>query len=113
MSEKIGPLSLGSKQEHIFLGREIAQHRDFSEATAQLIDEEVNHIIQFCLDGTRKKLVEEREKFELLAKNLIERETLDAEEIKLLMSGEELPPLTADKSTKKSAQNEKNLEVEA
>jgi len=113
MSEKVGPISLGSKQEQIFLGREISQHRDFSEATAQLIDEEVNKIIQFCLEETRKKLINSREKFESLAKNLIERETLDAEEIKLLMSGEELPPSVNEKSAKKSTPNGNNLEVEA
>jgi cell division protease FtsH len=115
MSEKIGPLALGSKQEHIFLGREISQQRDFSEATAKLIDEEVNNIIQFCLSETKKKLVQEKEKFESLAKNLIERETLDAEEIKLIMEGEDLPPLAVEKSAKKSEQiqNEKKIELEA
>jgi cell division protease FtsH len=113
MSERVGPLALGSKQEHIFLGREISQQRDFSEATAQLVDEEVNQIIQFCLGETRKKLVEGREKFESLAKNLIERETLDAEEIKLLMEGEELPALSNDKSAKMSVPNDKKVEFEA
>jgi cell division protease FtsH len=112
MSDKIGPILLGSKQEQIFLGREIAQHRDFSEATAQLIDEEVNKIIQFCLNETKKKLVKEKVKFESLAKNLIERETLDAEEIKLIMAGEELPPIANDKSAKKSSQNGTQLELE-
>ncbi|MCL2154150.1 MAG: ATP-dependent zinc metalloprotease FtsH [Leptospirales bacterium] len=113
MSEKIGPILLASKQEHVFLGREISQNRNFSDATAQLIDEEVNSIIQFCLDEGKKILIKEREKFESLAKNLIERETLDAEELKILMSGEELPPLAADKSAKKTAQNDKQLEFEA
>ncbi|MCL1834050.1 MAG: hypothetical protein FWG49_06055, partial [Leptospirales bacterium] len=60
-----------------------------------------------------KKLVKEKVKFESLAKNLIERETLDAEEIKLIMAGEELPPIANDKSAKKSSQNGTKLEVEA
>jgi len=68
MSEKVGPMSFGAKQEQIFLGREISQHRDFSESTAQIIDEEVDRIMKFCLDEARKKLIEGREKFESLAK---------------------------------------------
>ncbi|HOP64301.1 MAG TPA: ATP-dependent zinc metalloprotease FtsH [Spirochaetota bacterium] len=100
MSEKIGPIAFGQKNEQIFLGREISQHQDFSESTAQVIDEEVNSIIKYCLDEARRKLIEGNDKFEALAKNLIERETLDAEEIKMLMDGEQLPPLTANKGTK-------------
>lgn len=100
MSEKIGPLSFGAKQEQIFLGREISQHRDFSESTAQIIDEEVDRIIKFCLDEARKKLIEAKEKFEAIAKSLIERETLDASDIIKLMNGEELPSLVNGKSSK-------------
>lgn len=100
MSEKVGPIAYGQKNEQIFLGREISQHQDFSESTAQIIDEEVNSIIQYCLAEARKKLIEGNEKFESLARNLIERETLDAEEIKMLMAGETLPPMTVNKGTK-------------
>lgn len=114
MSEKIGPLSFGAKQEQIFLGREISQHRDFSEATAQLIDEEVDRIIKFCLDEARKKLVEGREKFESLAKNLIDRETLDAEEVIKLMAGEELPPISSNgKNAKNSGSEEHGADFQA
>ncbi|HPF04463.1 MAG TPA: ATP-dependent zinc metalloprotease FtsH [Spirochaetota bacterium] len=100
MSEKVGPIAYGQKNEQIFLGREISQHQDFSEATAQIIDEEVNSIIRHCLEEAKKKLIEGNEKFESLARNLIERETLDAEEIKMLMAGETLPPLAVNKGTK-------------
>jgi cell division protease FtsH len=102
MSEKIGPMSFGAKQEQIFLGREISQHRDFSESTAQIIDEEVDRIIKFCLDEARKKLLEGREKFETMAKSLIERETLDAADIIKIMAGEELPPMSNGKTVVKS-----------
>lgn len=100
MSEKVGPIAYGQKNEQIFLGREISQHQDFSESTAQIIDEEVNRIIQYCLTEAKKKLIEGNEKFESLARNLIERETLDAEEIKMLMAGETLPPMTVNKGSK-------------
>ncbi len=100
MSEKVGPIAYGQKNEQIFLGREISQHQDFSESTAQIIDEEVTGIIRYCLDEAKKKLVEGNEKFETLAKNLIERETLNAEEIKLLMAGEILPPIIINKGSR-------------
>jgi cell division protease FtsH len=100
MSDAVGPIAYGQKNEQIFLGREISQHQDFSESTAQIIDEEVNSIIQYCLAEAKKKLIEGNDKFESLARNLIERETLDAEEIKLLMAGEVLPPMTVNKGTK-------------
>ncbi len=114
MSEKVGPMSFGAKQEQIFLGREISQHRDFSESTAQIIDEEVDRIIKFCLDEARKKLLEGREKFETMAKSLIERETLDAADIVKIMAGEELPPMSNGKSTVKSnSLDESTTDIEA
>jgi cell division protease FtsH len=114
MSEKVGPMSFGAKQEQIFLGREISQHRDFSESTAQIIDEEVDRIIKFCLDEARKKLIEGREKFETMAKSLIERETLDAADIIKIMAGEELPPMSNGKSAVKSTSGDDYItDVEA
>jgi len=113
MSEKIGPLSFGAKQEQIFLGREISQHRDFSESTAQIIDEEVDRIIKFCLDEARKKLLEGREKFETIAKNLIDRETLDASDIRKIMAGEELPSLPNGKTAKSNSPAETPIDIEA
>jgi cell division protease FtsH len=113
MSDKLGPLTFGQKNEQIFLGREISQHRDFSEATAQIIDEEVNGIIKYCLEEARKILVTNMDKFETLAKNLIERETLDASEIKMLMAGETLPPITNGKSSKPAVKEEPQMNFEA
>ncbi len=113
MSEKLGPMSFGAKQEQIFLGREISQHRDFSESTAQRIDEEVDSIIKFCLAEARKKLMEGRDKFEIMAKLLIERETLDASDILKIMAGEELPSLTNGKTVKTSTFDEQAVDLEA
>ncbi|HQO40351.1 MAG TPA: ATP-dependent zinc metalloprotease FtsH, partial [Spirochaetota bacterium] len=102
MSEKLGPVSFGKKDEQIFLGREISQHRDFSEATAQVIDEEVDRIIKFCVNEARTKLRENNDLFETMARNLIERETLDATEIKMIIAGEQLPPVVNNKVNKES-----------
>lgn len=93
MSETLGPLAFGKKTEQIFLAREIAQHRDYSEETAQLIDKEVHDIVTSCRDRAIKLIEEHSDKFELIATNLIERETLNAQEIELLMKGEPLPPI--------------------
>jgi len=93
MSETLGPLAFGKKTEQIFLAREIAQHRDYSEETAQLIDKEVHDIVTSCRDRAIKLIEENSDKFELIATNLIERETLNAQEIELLMKGEPLPPI--------------------
>jgi cell division protease FtsH len=92
MSE-LGPLTFGKKEEQIFLGREIAQHRDYSEATAIQIDEEVRKIVSAGYERAKTVLTENRETLERIAKALIEREVLDASEIKLLVDGQDLPPL--------------------
>jgi cell division protease FtsH len=81
MSEKLGPLTFGKKEEQIFLGREIAQHKDYSEKTAVDIDEEVKRIV-FDAYATAKSLL--RDKFSLLdtfARKLLEKETMDGAEI--------------------------------
>jgi len=93
MSDKMGPLSYGKKEEQIFLGREIAQHRDYSEATAIAIDEEVKNIIDKNHTRVTKILSDNREVLIRLSETLLERESLDADEIDLVMNNEELPPV--------------------
>src|SRR5438552_12985426 len=90
MSE-LGPLAFGKKEEAIFLGREIAQHRDFSEATAVQNDKELKRIVSHAYDSAKKLLDSNRETLENIAKALLEREVLDANEVKLLMEGKDLP----------------------
>jgi len=89
----LGPLTFGKKEEQIFLGREIAQHRDYSEDTAIKIDQEVRKLVSNGYSTARQILSENRETLEKIAHALIEREVLDASEIKLLVDGKELPPM--------------------
>jgi len=88
----LGPLTFGKKEEQIFLGREIAQHRDYSEATAIQIDEEVRKMVSGGYATAKGILSENRDTLVSIAKALIEREVLDASEIKMLVEGTELPP---------------------
>jgi len=87
----LGPLAFGKKEEAIFLGREIAQHRDYSEDTAIQIDREVRQIVTGAYEGARNILKTNREALERIAQALLEREVLDAAEMKLLIEGKPLP----------------------
>ncbi len=89
----LGPLTFGKKEEQIFLGREIAQHRDFSEDTAIRIDSEVRRLV---LEGYQKAnsiLSENGEALHKIAAALLEREVLDANEVKLILEGKPLPAI--------------------
>jgi len=90
MSEKLGPLTFGKKEEEIFLGREISKHRDYSEKTAVEIDEEVRGIVLDASKRARKVLEENRESLQALAEALLEREILDGDEIDLILAGKPL-----------------------
>ncbi len=90
MSE-LGPLAYGKKDEAIFLGREIAQHRDYSEHTAIQIDKEVKRIVNGGYERARNLLSNNRETLERIAAALLVREVIDANEVKLLMEGKPLP----------------------
>jgi len=85
MSEKLGPLTFGKKEEQIFLGREIAQHRDYSEHTAVKIDEEVRRIVMDNFERAKKLLIENQDILHRLAKELLDREVLDNNEIEEIM----------------------------
>jgi len=87
----LGPLTFGKKEEAIFLGREIAQHRDYSEDTAIKIDGEVRSIVTNGYSKARNILETQRDKLERIAQALLDREVLDAVELKLLMEGKPLP----------------------
>ncbi len=90
MSE-LGPLTFGKKEEAIFLGREIAQHRDYSEDTAILIDREVRRIAGQSYERARTIMETHRDALERIAQALLEREVLDAQEMRLLIDGKPLP----------------------
>ncbi len=85
MSEKLGPLTFGKKDEHIFIGREIAKHKDYSEKTAVEIDEEVKKIVMEAYDTAKNLLIGNRDLLDALAKTLLERETMDGPDIDALI----------------------------
>ncbi len=88
---KLGPLTFGKKDEQIFLGREIAQHRDFSEETAKEIDSEVRRFVGTAYESAKKLITENRDTLERIAQALLEREVLDANELKMIIEGKQLP----------------------
>jgi len=90
---RLGPLTFGKKEEQIFLGREIAQHRDFSEETARQIDLEVRRLIDEAYQSAHTILEANQDPTHRIAAALLERETIDLEELKLLIEGKELPPM--------------------
>jgi cell division protease FtsH len=93
MSDAMGPLTFGKKEEQIFLGREIAQHRDFSEETARQIDTEVRSLVDEAYRSAWDILNNHQPIMHKLALALLERETLDANEIRMIIDGKDLPPL--------------------
>ena len=101
MSETLGPLTYGKKEEQIFLGQEIAQHQDYSEDTALKIDHEVKRIVSEQYERAAKLLTEQRPVLVRIAEALLEREVLDAPQLKQLIAGEPLtvkvptPPVAA------------------
>jgi len=92
MSE-LGPMTYGNKEEQIFLGREIAQHRDYSEDTAIRIDKEVRRFVNDGFEKATRVITEHREALVRIAEALLEREVIDAHEVKLLIEGQPLPAL--------------------
>ena len=85
MSEKLGPRTFGKRHDQIFLGRDIAEERDYSEDTAKLIDEEVRKIIDEAYEKAKSLLIENRDKLDLLAGKLIDKETLYESEVTELL----------------------------
>jgi cell division protease FtsH len=90
---RLGPLTFGKKEEQIFLGREIAQHRDFSEETARQIDQEVRRLIDEAYQSAYSIVDAHKDAMHRIANALLERETIDAEEVRLLIEGKELPEM--------------------
>ncbi|MBI3195233.1 MAG: ATP-dependent metallopeptidase FtsH/Yme1/Tma family protein [Ignavibacteriae bacterium] len=100
MSERLGPLAYGAKEEEIFLGREITRSQNYSEDTALAIDQEVKRIIMHGMERAEIILSENMDTLHRISAALLERETLDGEEIDILIAGGELPP-----SLRKNGQN--------
>jgi cell division protease FtsH len=96
---RLGPLTFGKKEEQIFLGREISQHRDFSEETARQIDLEVRRLIDEAYQSAHGLVESNADAMHRIAAALLERETIDAEEVKMLIEGKELPPMRSALAT--------------
>jgi len=88
MSEKLGPLTFGQKKEQIFLGREFAQHRDYSEETARLIDNEIRAIVTHSYEKAKDILQRNMAALHQLANSLLEKEVLDGRQIDSIIKGE-------------------------
>jgi cell division protease FtsH len=95
MSEKVGVIAVGDQEHEIFLGREISQRREVSDRMSETVDSEVKRFIDEAYARARQILSENRELLDRISLALLERETLDREEVFLLSRGEPLPPRTA------------------
>ncbi|MGH9532824.1 MAG: ATP-dependent zinc metalloprotease FtsH [Terriglobales bacterium] len=95
----LGPLTFGKKEEQIFLGREIAQHRDYSEDTAIKIDVEVRLLVDNAYKAAVDVISSNRDALQRIADALLEREVLDGNEIRLIIEGKELPVRTAPRDS--------------
>lgn len=96
MSERLGPLTFGKKEEQIFLGREIAQHEDYSESTAVIIDDEVKKIVIRNYERAKQILTEDMTALHAVAKALLEFEALDGVQIDRVIRGETLEALAKE-----------------
>jgi len=108
MSENLGPLAFGKKEEEIFLGREIAQHRDYSEETARKIDQEVNNLISENYHKTHKLVTDHLSTLNRLAKALLERETLNGPEIEEIIGNKRKRGGTSRATGKKKSDSPRN-----
>jgi cell division protease FtsH len=98
MSEKVGPMAVGDADHEVFLGRELVQRREVSQETARLVDGELKRFLDEAYHRAVQTLQENKDLLESIAEALLERETLDREEIACLAEGRPLPPLELDSS---------------
>ena len=117
MSDRLGPLTFGKKNEEIFLGREIATHRDFSEETAKIIDIEIRRIVEEAENRAKKILKNNLSGLYKLSETLLEHEVLDGQEIDRILNGKKIRKKQAKKSSssnnKKTAPNEKRKTIKS
>ncbi len=93
MSDVLGPIAYGQKEEPIFLGKEIARHKDYSEETARAIDNEIKKIVEFSLSEAMRILTEQKDKLKLLSDTLLVRENMNDDDIRALLG---FPPRKRD-----------------
>ena len=97
MSEKMGPLTYGTKEEQVFLGKDFSQQKNFSDQTAKLIDQEVKALVMGGYEKACEIITEHRDSLEKMALALLDRETLGASEIKEIINGK-IPPVSGDET---------------
>jgi cell division protease FtsH len=115
MSDELGPLAYGKKDDQIFLGKDISQSRDYSDSIALSIDKEVKDLVTSAYDRAMNLLKDNRDKLDLLAKALLEYETLDRDDINTLLDSGEVPISRKKKfeATRKAASHRPSSEQEA
>lgn len=114
MSERLGPLTFGKHTEdHIFLGRDIARDRNYSEEIAAIIDEEVRNFVEEAYDRAYNLLKENWDKVEIVTEALLEKETLSREVFERLMEGEDFETIEAELAERKKAAEQKAAELGA
>jgi len=86
MSEKIGPIALGDKDEMVFLGRELSAHKNYSESVAEVIDREIKNFLNIAYETAKKIIIQRRKKLNKIAKQLIEKETIERDEFEVIMA---------------------------
>jgi cell division protease FtsH len=106
MSEKLGPIMYGNKQEEVFLGKELHEHKNYSEDTQIIIDDEIKRIVENGMNRAEKILRDNIDVMHRLAEVLLEREILDSEEIDLVMHGKELPPVIKEDNNGYKTEND-------
>jgi cell division protease FtsH len=104
MSDKVGPMNVGDRADEIFLGREIVERREVSELMSQTVDEEVRGLLDDAYQAATQIIRANQKKLHTLATALLERETLDSDEINLVFEGKELPPLPVPEPAKQESQ---------
>jgi len=102
MSEKMGPLTYGSKEEQVFLGRDMANQKNFSDETAKLIDQEVKNLVMGGYKKAHEIITKHRDSLEKMALALLDRETLNASEVKDIINGK-TPPSGGQEVKKESS----------
>ena len=107
MSERIGPMSLADNDADVFLGRDFVTRKDYSEKKMQEVDEEIASILRTLYDEAKQMIAENRGALDRISESLLERETLEGAELKLLIEGRTLPPLPSPVASKKESHPER------
>ena len=102
MSEKLGNLTFGKPHENIFLGRDLGEEKNYSEQTAWIIDQEVRRIVDDCYTAAKNILTENKDKLELLANTLLEKEVMYEDEVKKLLGIKKEIEVVPDADKKKT-----------